>query len=109
MSRTTVKTFKRARGTKESEADPRTKLRKGLDGTRGETVTAPRRRRKEIRKRSANAKPMLSPVHCGTRAAPGFVGSEPDRQVSPHTAQALDNASPRTRGCAMGRGAQPVR
>jgi len=46
MDRTTDKSFKRARGTKECEADPRTKLEKGLDGTRGVTVTAPRRQGK---------------------------------------------------------------
>src|SRR5262249_35125960 len=76
MSRTMAKTFKRARGTKESAADPRTKLRKGLKGTRGEVVTAPRRQRQRVDQRRANEKHLVSPVHCGTRADHGLLRSE---------------------------------
>src|SRR5260370_35032910 len=56
MSRTTVETFKRARGTKESEADPRTKLRKGLKGTREGSVTSHRRQRRTIGARTNREK-----------------------------------------------------
>jgi hypothetical protein len=38
-----------------------------------ETVTTPRRQRKGIGERTANEKPVVSPVHCGTRADHGLL------------------------------------